>query len=92
MARGGFVSRKLWFSIGTAVAIIACGIFCGFVPAAIPVYPELVGGLLAVLFVYTGGNVANKWTIGKIQMGESKEPRHRREHTGDGPGASAQDI
>ena len=73
----GLASRKLWFSIGTAIAIIGGAIFCGFVPAAVPVYPELVGGLLAVQAIYLGGNVFNKFAIGKVHVSAmEKQRRH----------------
>ncbi|CAB4127076.1 hypothetical protein UFOVP75_60 [uncultured Caudovirales phage] len=62
---GGVKSRKLWFSAGTSALIFLGAIVAGYWPAFLPSYATLVGGLLATLGLYLGGNVSTKWVVKK---------------------------
>ncbi len=70
-ADSGYASRKFWFSIGIVGAIFLAAVLCGLWPALIPMFPEMVGGFLAVLALYVTGNVSSKWVIGKTNPGIS---------------------
>ena len=37
----------------------------GLSPVFVKLYPDLITAVLGVLFLYCGGNVANKWSVGK---------------------------
>lgn len=77
---GGYASRKLWFSVGTSVGILAVGMVAAFLPAFRPSLEVVVGGLLGVLAIYSGANVGGKLAIGKAGKyltdgsGEEAEP------------------
>jgi hypothetical protein len=58
---GGIKSRKLWFAVGTALAIILSS---KFVPVGL--YPEAVSGLTIVLGIYVGGNAGVKFLGAKF--------------------------
>ena len=62
---GGFSSRKLWYAIGTSIAIIGVGVFSVFFPGLRPSVESVIGGLLGALAIYAGSNVSNKWVVGK---------------------------
>lgn len=36
-------------------------------PLITKVYAEFAGGIIGILLVYCGGNVSNKWVLGKAQ-------------------------
>lgn len=64
---GGFASRKLWFGIGTSIAICTMAILGAWVlPALIPQMPTVIGGLLAVLGLFIGGNLGQSAITGKF--------------------------
>lgn len=62
---GGGKSRKLWFSIGIAFAIVLGGVFYAFVEGFRDGYDVYVTGLLGVLAAYSGANIGNKMVIAK---------------------------
>jgi hypothetical protein len=64
-ADGGFSSRKLWYAIGTSVAIVGVGILAAFMPLFRSSLETVVGGLCGTLAIYAGANVTGKWAIGK---------------------------
>lgn len=85
-ADSGLSSRKLWFGIGTSAAIVLGGIFYAFVEGFRTGYETYIGGLMGVLALYVGGNVANKHivskhlvnqavAIGNIQATSKSEPK-----------------
>jgi hypothetical protein len=64
-ADGGYSSRKLWYAIGTSVAIVGVGLVAAFVPLFRSSLETVVGGLCGTLAIYAGANVTGKWAIGK---------------------------
>jgi len=62
---GGVLSRKMWFAVGIAVAMIACWLLTGWWIPLATTYEALLGGLLAVLGLFITGNVANKFVVAK---------------------------
>ena len=65
MRDGGWASRKLHFSLLSAGLIFA-GMCLGAHWAGVAaVYPEFVAGVLGVLSIFAGSNVATKWTFAK---------------------------
>jgi hypothetical protein len=62
---GGARSRKLWYAVGTSVGIIACAGLCAYVPALIPLFDTMVGGLIGVFALYAGANVGAKHVLKK---------------------------
>lgn len=70
---GGYASRKLWYSVGTSIAIVVVGTFSGFWPPFRPGLETVVGGLLGVLALYLGGNVSNKWVVAKNLVTKTAE-------------------
>lgn len=64
-ADGGFTSRKLWFGIGTSIAIVGGGVFYAFVDGFRNGYETYIMGLLGVLGLYVGGNVTHKFALAK---------------------------
>lgn len=69
MADGGILSRKMWYSIGTSIAIVGVGIMSALWPAFRPGLETIVGALIATLGIYCGSNVGAKWTLGKTMQG-----------------------
>jgi hypothetical protein len=61
----GFNSRKLWFAVGTSLAIVAVGLVAAFYPSFRPGLETVVGGQLGALALYLGSNVSNKWVLAK---------------------------
>lgn len=64
---GGAKSRKLWYAVGTSVAILICGFWSSYHPTFVPVLAEIVGGLLGALGLYLTGNVGGKAVLGRIK-------------------------
>ena len=62
---GNFISRKLWFSIGTSVLIFIGGILAGVWKLFDTHYESMISGLLGVLGLYLGSNVSSKYITGK---------------------------
>jgi hypothetical protein len=59
-----FLSRKMWACIGTSVAILVAWVLTNYIPALAPSFQTLIGGLLAVLALMCGSNVAEKHVLG----------------------------
>lgn len=75
---GGIKSRKLWYAVGTSVAIVLVAMLAGTcMPAMVPMLPEVYGALVAVLSIYSGANFAGKWNISKYAQATQKptEPK-----------------
>jgi len=64
-ADGGYSSRKLWYAVGTSIAIVAVGLVAAFVPLFRSSLETVVGGLCGTLAIYAGANVSGKLAIGK---------------------------
>lgn len=61
---GGWKSRKLWFGF-YATALLFAGMYCGGkIETMQPMYGEFVGGLVAIVTIVLGGNIASKWVAG----------------------------
>lgn len=65
MRDGGFASRKLWYAIGTSTGVFVTGCLAAFWPSFRPSLEAVIGGLLGTLVAYLGGNVTNKFVVGK---------------------------
>lgn len=75
---GGVRSRKLWYAVGTSMAILLVAVLAGsYMPALVPMLPEVYGALIAVLSIYSGANFAGKWNISKYAQATQKptEPK-----------------
>jgi hypothetical protein len=79
---GGLASRKLWFCVGTALAMIATWFCTGFIHSLQPTFDTVIGGILAISGLYLTGNVASRWVAAKSQSGISFQ--------GEVPGIQAQ--
>lgn len=62
---GSWGSRKLWFSVGTSVAIMLGGVFYAFMPAFQSGFEIYCTALLACLSAFLGANVGNKMVVAK---------------------------
>lgn len=63
---GGFKSRKLVYAAGTSLAIVGLGLLAGGpMPALAAQLSTTIGGLIAVLSIYTGANFAGQWNVTK---------------------------
>jgi hypothetical protein len=73
-------SRKYRLAlIALGIILIGWGVV-GWATSLAPVYSQLIAGVLGVLTIYYGGNVANKHIVGK-QMVELE--KHSSEKAGD---------
>lgn len=63
----GFKSRKLWYAVGTSIAVVACAVGAALWPAFGVNFGELIGGLLGALAIYTGTNIGSKFVQGRRQ-------------------------
>jgi hypothetical protein len=64
---GGWKSRKLTYAAGTSAAIVGLGVLAGGpLPGLAPILNTVVGGLIAVLSIYTGVNFAGQWNVSKL--------------------------
>lgn len=75
---GGARSRKLWLAAGTSLGIVGVALLAARIPALVPLFDTLVGGLLGVLALYLGGNVAAKQVLKK----QSSAPKGARQEDG----------
>jgi hypothetical protein len=66
--------RKYRLSLITILVIFAAYALSGYAPTFAPLYEEMVSGLIAVLFVYCGGNITNKWVLGKPKSVKAPPP------------------
>lgn len=64
-ADGGYASRKLWYAVGTSVAVVLMGLLAAWIPMFRSSLEVVVGGLCGTLAIYVGANVTGKWAIGK---------------------------
>jgi predicted anti-sigma-YlaC factor YlaD len=64
-----YTSRKLVFSLGTAVLIFVGMILAAQWPSMGAHYGSMIGGLIATLVVYTGGNVTSAMVNTKFLNG-----------------------
>lgn len=73
---GGYRSRKLWYAVGTSASIVGVAVLAAWkLPSLGPLLDTVVGGLVATLAIYSGVNVANKFTVAKSsQPLTSEEP------------------
>lgn len=61
---GGWKSRKLWFGFYSTM-LLFCGMYLASKePAVAALYGEFVGGLVGIVTVVLGGNIAGKWVAG----------------------------
>ncbi len=44
-------------------------------PVLATLYPQLVTGVLGLIVIYHGGNVGNKWVVGKTNPSSEEEPK-----------------
>ena len=56
-------SKKLWFSVGATLSLVAFALLAAKFPALIPLYDTFTGGVVGITTVYLTGNVANKWVL-----------------------------
>jgi hypothetical protein len=61
----GVKSRKFLLTILSLAILIGMTILCAKVAAMAALYPTFVGGLLGILGLYFGGNVAHRYATGK---------------------------
>ena len=69
----GVRSRKFILTIISVAILIGMTILCGLVKALQPMFATFVGGLLGILGLYFGGNVAHRYAAGRstsMQIGE----------------------
>lgn len=57
--RPATTNRKLWFAVGTSVAIVGLTGLAGMHPAIAVVFPAAVSALLGSLTLYITGNVGH---------------------------------
>lgn len=62
---GGYASRKFWLSCATMLLLFLGALVAAKYAGMAGVYPELIGGLLAVLATYCGANIGAKVVTGK---------------------------
>lgn len=60
-ADGGVKSRKMWMAVGASMLIFLGAALAARYPAFAPNYDTFVGGQVAVLLAYCGGNVGAKF-------------------------------
>jgi hypothetical protein len=66
---GGYFSRKFTFGVGaTLLLVIVAFVAARWVPAMIPMYDAIVGGVIALYGLFLGANVGGKHVIGKANV------------------------
>jgi hypothetical protein len=65
LSDNGFSSRKLWICVGGLVLLTAMVIVGCHCAAIAGMYAEYVGGVLGVLGIYTGTNIAGRMSNAK---------------------------
>jgi hypothetical protein len=79
---GKKASRKYRLAlISLGIIMIGWGVV-GYVTNLAPVYAELIAGVLGVLTIYYGGNVANKHIVGKQLVELEKKSTKKDEEDG----------
>lgn len=76
-------SRKFVLALIALVVITGVSVAAIWFAAVAGILPTFVGGILGVLSVYYGGNVANKFVVGKTQV-EFKKATETVKDDGDG--------
>lgn len=67
------LGRKYRLSLISLLVIFSSFALSGVSPGFAPIFEELIGGVVAVLFVYCGGNITNKWVGVPKKKKEKKE-------------------
>jgi hypothetical protein len=62
---GGFLSRKLLFSLFSVIVIFAGWLIAGHFPSLQGLFQTYVGGVVGVAGLYLTGSVATNWTATK---------------------------
>ena len=62
---GGYKSRKLSMAVLCLLLIVGVAILHAEYPFLESIYATCVGGILAVLGIYSGSNVSVKYVVGK---------------------------
>lgn len=62
---GGYSSRKLWYGIGTSVAIVLGGVFYALCTGFRTGYETYIAGLMGVFGLYLGANVTARHVTAK---------------------------
>jgi membrane protein DedA with SNARE-associated domain len=71
---GGYKSRKFWFSVGTSLLIVFCGIVAAKMPLFAANLQTIIGGVMGCLAAYIGGNVTAQHVLGKREVALEKPP------------------
>ena len=69
--------RKYTIALIMMLAMLVGFGLAGINPVLTKIYADLLTGLGMIFLTYCGGNVGNKWVIGRkngLQVGTSKEP------------------
>lgn len=77
---GSYDSRKFILTIVGTALITIYSVLGAFIPSMSPILPTFIGGILGVLSLYFGINVANKYVLGNIatrQMALNVPPTKR---------------
>jgi len=53
--------RKYKLALVSLLVIFSSFVLSGLVPGFVSIFEELIGGVVAILVVYCGGNITNKW-------------------------------
>jgi hypothetical protein len=70
---GGYFSRKFTFGVGATLLIVFVALVAAkWVPAMIPMYDAMVGGIIALYGLFLGGNISGKHVIGKANVAAKK--------------------
>lgn len=56
--------RKYKLALICLIVLLAGFALASSNPIFVKLYPDLVTAVLGIMFIYSGGNVANKWSIG----------------------------
>lgn len=71
------LGRKYRLSLISILVIFGSFTLSGVSPGFAPIFEELIGGVVAVLFVYCGGNITNKW----VQVPKKKKSKKEESTT-----------
>lgn len=61
---GGWKSRKLWFGFYATALLFVGMVYAAKEPATAALYGEFVGGIVGIVTIVLGGNIAGKWVAG----------------------------
>lgn len=68
---GGYASRKLLLTLLITAVVVGCWILTAKLLALAPTFETLLGGLLGILAIYCGVNVASRFAVVKSQANVS---------------------